>query len=72
MMAEEYIPVDITLIYCSPDWSNKSQHQNISLTTLTLLKSSSGLTEHGMPSHRQALALQAIQSNAPFKKVAKL
>ena len=35
MLAVEYILVDISLISCSPGWTNKAQRQNIKSTILT-------------------------------------
>ena len=42
MLAEEYKLIDISLIGCSPGWTNKAELQNITSTTLTLLSSGSG------------------------------
>jgi hypothetical protein len=42
MLAEEYKLIDISLISCSPGWTNKAKQKNIVSTALTLLSSGSG------------------------------
>jgi len=42
MLAEEYVLINISLISCSPGWTNKAQQQNITPTALTLLSSGLG------------------------------
>jgi hypothetical protein len=42
MLPEEYILIDISLIICSPGWTNKAERQNIFSSSLTLLSSGSG------------------------------
>jgi len=39
MLAEEYILIDISLISCSPGWTNKSQQKN--LTSSSVFQSAS-------------------------------
>jgi hypothetical protein len=42
MLADKYFSSSRSLIICSPDWTNKTEQQNIISSSLTLLSSGSG------------------------------
>ncbi|HYG40887.1 MAG TPA: YadA-like family protein [Cytophagales bacterium] len=56
MLAKEYKLINISLINCSPGWTNKAGRQhNIILINYTHLRF--GLTNHGISAHQKALTV---------------
>ena len=57
MLAEEYILIVPFAISYISGWTNKAEQQNIISSSLTLLSSGSGLTNHRISAQQKALAV---------------